>query len=248
MRLTWIAALLAGLLTACGGGDSQTWPPAPVVPPEVRGPDPLLPQQWHLFNTGQSAGLPGMDLGLQGVTETGLGVLMAFVDGAVQIRHPDLVVNLHTVNGHLTFPDPSPALAPANAPLQRPRWGMGRCPWNRRGRHCRGARRQQHWGKRRGTPGPLHGLGRVVARTSGAGIGVGRGCGCRHREQQLGLFGPASWASQELPACRFHLARGTRTCFGSGSAGTWSHRGVRRRQWGQRRRQQPRRLCQPISV
>lgn len=116
MRLTWIAALLAGLLTACGGGDSQTWPPAPVVPPEVRGPDPLLPQQWHLFNTGQSAGLPGMDLGLQGVTETGLGVVMAFVDGAVQIRHPDLVANLHTVNGLLTFPDPSPALAPANAP------------------------------------------------------------------------------------------------------------------------------------
>lgn len=116
MRSAWVCGLLAGLLTGCGGADPRALVPAPDVAPEVRGPDPLLPQQWHLFNTGQGGGLPGMDLGLLGVTETGLGVLMAFVDGAVQIGHPDLVANLHTVNGLLTTPDPSPPLAPADAP------------------------------------------------------------------------------------------------------------------------------------
>jgi kexin len=57
-----------------------------------------------------------MDLGLQGVAETGLGVLIAFIDGAVQIGHPDLVANLYTTNGLLPTPDPSPPSAPANAP------------------------------------------------------------------------------------------------------------------------------------
>ena len=116
MRTAVACGLLAGLLTACGGGDSQALVPAPVVPLEVRGTDPLLSQQWHLFNTGQAGGLPGMDLGLQGVAETGRGVLIAFVDGAVQIGHLDLVANLHTVNGLLTTPNPSPPLAPADAP------------------------------------------------------------------------------------------------------------------------------------
>lgn len=57
-----------------------------------------------------------MDLGLQGVRETGRGVLIAFVDGAVQIAHPDLVGNLYTVNGLLPTPDPSPPSAPEGAP------------------------------------------------------------------------------------------------------------------------------------
>jgi len=116
MRKALACGLLAGLLTACGGGDSQALLPAPAVPIEVRGPDPLLTQQWHLFNTGQAGGLPGMDLGLQGVAETGLGVLIAFVDGAVQIGHSDLVANLHSVNGLLSTPNPSPPIAPAQAP------------------------------------------------------------------------------------------------------------------------------------
>jgi kexin len=76
----------------------------------------LLARQWHLFNTGQGGGVSGMDLGLQGVAEAGLGVLIAFIDGAVQIGHPDLVANLYTINGLLPTPDPSPPSAPANAP------------------------------------------------------------------------------------------------------------------------------------
>jgi kexin len=111
-----VCVLLSGLLAGCGGGESQAWVPAPAAPPIIPGPDPLLARQWHLFNTGQGGGVSGMDLGLQGVAETGLGVLIAFIDGAVQIGHPDLVANLYTINGLLPTPDPSPPSAPANAP------------------------------------------------------------------------------------------------------------------------------------
>lgn len=37
---------------------------------------------WHLFNTGQTGGVPGVDLGLQDVTESGAGIRLAFIDGA----------------------------------------------------------------------------------------------------------------------------------------------------------------------
>jgi kexin len=130
MRLSWFSKLrnerwtfmfcwlLAASLAGCGGGggDTQALGPAPAVPPIMSGPDPLLERQWHLFNTGQSGGLPGMDIGLQGVKETGRGVLIAFVDGAVQLSHPDLVANVFSLNGLLPTPDPSPPTAVPGAP------------------------------------------------------------------------------------------------------------------------------------
>jgi len=120
--------LLALLLCGCGGGGGggSDQPPtltaAPAVSPMSAGPDPLLSRQWHLFNTGQGGGVPGMDIGLQGVTETGRGVLIAFVDGAVQVGHPDLVANLYTIGGMLPSSDPSPPPAPSDAPYN-PRAG-----------------------------------------------------------------------------------------------------------------------------
>jgi len=113
-----LASLMSGHLSGCGGGggDTSALGPAPGVPPTMPGPDPLLERQWHLFNTGQSGGVPGMDIGLQGVRETGRGVLMAFVDGAVQLSHPDLVANVLTLNGLLPTPDPSPPTAIPGAP------------------------------------------------------------------------------------------------------------------------------------
>ena len=57
-----------------------------------------------------------MDLGLAGVSETGLGVLIAFIDGAIQIDHPDLVANLHLVDGWVPTSDPSPPSASIDAP------------------------------------------------------------------------------------------------------------------------------------
>jgi subtilisin-like proprotein convertase family protein len=110
-----LTVLLVALLAGCGGGDTKALDPAPTVPLSTPGPDPLLERQWHLFNTGQSGGVPGMDIGLQGVQETGRGVLMAFVDGAVQLSHPDLVANVYTLNGMLPEMDPSPPPAPPSA-------------------------------------------------------------------------------------------------------------------------------------
>ena len=118
MKTAITSLLLMGLLAGCGGDsadDMQVLSPAPAVPPVNQGPDPLLARQWHLFNTGQSGGVPGMDVGLQGVNETGRGVLMAFVDGAVQLSHPDLVANLYTIDGMLPTKDPSPPPAPPGA-------------------------------------------------------------------------------------------------------------------------------------
>ena len=119
VKTVMASLLLAGLLSGCGGGgggvNAQALGPAPVVPPITPGPDPLLERQWHLLNTGQSGGVPGMDIGLQGVRETGRGVLMAFVDGAVQLSHPDLVANVFTLNGRLPALDPSPPPAPPSA-------------------------------------------------------------------------------------------------------------------------------------
>jgi subtilisin-like proprotein convertase family protein len=118
MKTAMASLLLLSLLAGCGGDSRDDKPvlsPAPVVPPVKQGPDPLLARQWHLFNTGQSGGVPGMDVGLQGVNETGRGVLMAFVDGAVQLSHPDLVANVFTINGMLPTKDPSPPPAPPDA-------------------------------------------------------------------------------------------------------------------------------------
>lgn len=117
MKAVVASLLVAGAVSGCGGGsDSSVLQAAPAVPAYVPGPDPLLPAQWHLFNTGQLGGLPGIDLGLQGVTQTGQGALLAFIDGAVQIGHPDLVANLYTVNGYLPTPDPSPPPVAQDAP------------------------------------------------------------------------------------------------------------------------------------
>jgi len=126
LRACTTLLLLVLLLCGCGGGGGGDQPPtlstAPTVPPTSAGPDPLLSRQWHLFNTGQGGGVPGMDLGLQGVSETGRGVLIAFVDGAVQVGHPDLVANLYTIGGMLPSSDPSPPPAPSDAPYN-PRAG-----------------------------------------------------------------------------------------------------------------------------
>jgi kexin len=116
MRAAISCLLLTWLLAGCGGGEeSKALLNAPTVPTLTPGPDPLFDRQWHLLNIGQSGGLVGMDLGLQGVKETGRGVLIAFIDGAVQLSHPDLVANLYTLNGTLLTSDPSPPLAPAGA-------------------------------------------------------------------------------------------------------------------------------------
>lgn len=94
--LRWLCLALAGaLLSSCGGGGSGS-PEAPVfpVPAQPQGPDPLLPQQWHLFNTGQSGAVASMDIGLRNLQETGQGVVIGFIDGAIELAHPELAGNV----------------------------------------------------------------------------------------------------------------------------------------------------------
>ena len=64
--------------------------------------DPYAFVQWHLRNTGQSGGTPGVDLRLTNVWENyrGSGVVIAVVDDGVQATHPDLSANILTSLGY----------------------------------------------------------------------------------------------------------------------------------------------------
>lgn len=111
------------LQAACGGGTAEKEPAPPIYP----GPDPLYSLQWHLNNTGQSGGTAGMDLNVAPVwgcidgdhcraDEIGLrgeGVRIAIVDDGLEIRHPDLWMNV-VPGGSLNFltggRDPTPGL------------------------------------------------------------------------------------------------------------------------------------------
>src|SRR5690606_13133638 len=106
---------IAVLLAACGGGGGDGAPdpgaccyvyPDPItVPPGGDGVDPLLAQQWHLHNTGQSGGTPGEDLNVAGpagawsLGGTGNGRLVAIVDDAIEVVHEDLWPNFLAANG-----------------------------------------------------------------------------------------------------------------------------------------------------
>jgi subtilisin family serine protease len=60
--------------------------------------DPLFGQQWHLLNTGQDGGTPGVDLNVVPVWQdyTGKGVTVAVVDQGIEYNHPDLASNINT--------------------------------------------------------------------------------------------------------------------------------------------------------
>ena len=62
--------------------------------------DPLFSQQWHLNNTGQSGGTPGEDINVLPAWDiaTGDGVVIGFVDGAIDLSHPDLNNNQNSLD------------------------------------------------------------------------------------------------------------------------------------------------------
>lgn len=64
--------------------------------------DPLYVDQWHLNNTGQSGGTPGVDANVESVWDTylGTGVTIGIVDDGLQYTHPDLAGNY---NASLSF-------------------------------------------------------------------------------------------------------------------------------------------------
>ncbi len=66
------------------------------------GEDPLYPDQWHLYNTGQVDGVVGKDINVEPVWAQGIkgeSSVIAIVDDSVQIRHPDLYPNVLTAYG-----------------------------------------------------------------------------------------------------------------------------------------------------
>ncbi len=72
--------------------------------------NPLYAQQWHLKNTGQKAfaenpGTAGVDLRLDGVLQTGRGVVVNVVDTGLEICHEDLRNNI--APGSVNFLDNS---------------------------------------------------------------------------------------------------------------------------------------------
>lgn len=76
--------------------------------------DTLYPQQWHLNNTGQGGGVPGIDVRVTNVWDTyrGSNIYIAIVDDGLQITHTDLYENVDTVIDYdwndSTPYDPSP--------------------------------------------------------------------------------------------------------------------------------------------
>lgn len=76
--------------------------------------DPLATNQWHLRNTGQTNGVPGMDVRVTNVWANnirGTNIFIAIIDDGVQLNHPDLVANINTnldwdFNGNDNNPSP----------------------------------------------------------------------------------------------------------------------------------------------
>ncbi|MBL8821153.1 MAG: tandem-95 repeat protein [Planctomycetia bacterium] len=65
--------------------------------------DPLFNSQWHLLNTGQGGGQPGIDMNVVNVWDTyqGQNVQIAVLDTGVTLLHPDLQPNFWVNPGEL---------------------------------------------------------------------------------------------------------------------------------------------------
>ena len=82
-------------------GFSRTAPapsPRSQMTPLFSPDDSLFGSQWHLLNTGQGGGAPGIDANIRGAWQlwTGRGITIAIVDDGLQISHADLVANMAT--------------------------------------------------------------------------------------------------------------------------------------------------------
>lgn len=77
---------------------NKTTPAVPAFFGRFSPDDTLFGEQWHLLNTGQGGGAPGIDANVRGAWQlwSGQGVTIAIVDDGLQLSHPDLVANLAT--------------------------------------------------------------------------------------------------------------------------------------------------------
>ena len=70
-----------------------------ITPQDYTPADPDYPKQWHYNNTGKSGGTPRIDVGLKEAWSTTRGraaVIVAVVDGGIDLNHEDLKDNLWT--------------------------------------------------------------------------------------------------------------------------------------------------------
>lgn len=104
------AALVLASLQACGSSGGGASNPGSSISagtgcdlqytltdlPALSGADPLLGQQWHLNNVGQSGGTAGEDIRAPQawLTSRGGGVRVAVIDDAIELTHPDLQPNV----------------------------------------------------------------------------------------------------------------------------------------------------------
>lgn len=58
--------------------------------------DELFTNQWHLLNTGQNGGTPGVDVNVTNVWDKyqGNGVVIGIIDTGTEVTHPDLATNM----------------------------------------------------------------------------------------------------------------------------------------------------------
>jgi subtilisin-like proprotein convertase family protein len=80
--------------------------------------DPLFPNQWHLLNTGQHFGLPGLDINVTNVWDAwrGRGIVIGVVDTGLETSHPDLATSInHELGWDFIANDPDPSPAPTGS-------------------------------------------------------------------------------------------------------------------------------------
>ncbi|MEC7198088.1 MAG: S8 family serine peptidase [Candidatus Thermoplasmatota archaeon] len=81
--------------------------------------DPMIPDQWHLINTGQHNSVPGVDLNITGAWDryNGSGVLIRVVDDGMDTTHEDLQATYDPTTSYDycdNDPDPNPVEASDN--------------------------------------------------------------------------------------------------------------------------------------
>ena len=97
--------------------DATLRPDATPEPALASPGDPLLPWQWHLGNTGQTGGKPGIDVHVLPVWPdyAGAGIRVAVIDDGFDHQHPELAAAFDTAASYdFRAEDPDPTAAPGD--------------------------------------------------------------------------------------------------------------------------------------